>query len=333
VRLHLDLRPYRCPLHSPLHTCHGSWTHREGIILRLRDEEGNFGWGEVAPLDWFGTESQQTAWEYCQALTDHCTEAAIASIPDNLPACQFGLEAALETLSHPFSADFGDHRYGLGHLSFLLPAGQAALTAWHQPWQTGYRTFKWKIGTAALADELTWFNQLVRQLPPIAQLRLDANGGLDWDEACQWLEQCDRILHSPELHGQVEFLEQPLPTGQETATLALQRRFQTTIALDESVASVCALEALWQQGWRGIFVVKPAIAGSPRRLRRFCRLHPDAQIVWSSALETLVARWFILRHLLPGVPQTQRVLGFGTEQWFSGQWQQHTGITDLWQSL
>jgi len=40
----------------------------------------------------------------------------------------------------------------------------------------GYHTFKWKIGVAAIQDELKIFHKLLQALPMLAQLRLDANG-------------------------------------------------------------------------------------------------------------------------------------------------------------
>ncbi|UBF29418.1 hypothetical protein K9N68_17255 [Kovacikia minuta CCNUW1] len=67
------------------------------------------------------------------------------------------------------------------------------------------------------------------------------------------------------------------------------QRYRLPIALDESVTTVKDLQTCYEWGWRSIFVIKPAIAGSPNRLRQFCRSHPiDA--VFSTVFETAIGR-------------------------------------------
>jgi O-succinylbenzoate synthase len=350
MRYQLDFRIYHRPFRQPLLTNHGLWSDRRGIILRLASGEG-VGFGEIAPLSQFGGETVEQAWEFCQSLSGEMTLAAIASIPDHLPACQFGFEMAWEALktccqsiqsdewevnpdksaiapAHPGSSFQPTH-------SCLLPNGPTALHTWPTFWSQGYRTFKWKIGIADPQDEWQWFQQLIDQLPAGASLRLDANGGFTWDLACRWLDQCSTLLQSssqaqPDL-PQLEFLEQPLPASQVEAMLELSQRFPIPIALDESVATLRQLEDCYHQGWSGIFVVKAAIAGSPQRLRQFCQ-KPDVDIVWSSALETTIARQFILTQLIPSVPQQQRAIGFGVDHWFADNLHQMQN-EQIWQSL
>ena len=50
-------RAYRLPLRQPLRTAHGLWAEREGLIVRVEDESGRVGFGEIAPIEWFGTET------------------------------------------------------------------------------------------------------------------------------------------------------------------------------------------------------------------------------------------------------------------------------------
>jgi o-succinylbenzoate synthase len=53
----LEHRIYRRAFQAPVRTAHGSWTQREGILLRLRSQDGTVGFGEVAPIPDFGTET------------------------------------------------------------------------------------------------------------------------------------------------------------------------------------------------------------------------------------------------------------------------------------
>jgi o-succinylbenzoate synthase len=299
----LEFRSYRRPFRQPLKTAHGLWCLREGILLRLSDDEGRIGWGEIAPIAEFGTESMGQAIQFCRSLPSEITPELFSQIPSTLPACQFGLESAWETLVAIADPNRLDRP-----LSYLLPTGAVALLTWRSAWQAGFRTFKWKIGVAPINEELSLLEQLTATLPDGAKLRLDANGGLTPDQAVQWLTQTDR-------HPNIEFVEQPLPVDQMEALLKLSDRFSTPIALDESVTTVEQLEACVQQGWRGIFVVKPAIAGSPSRLRQLIGIN-HLDIVWSSVFETAIARQYIQKYLMPSVPDRGRAIGFGTQHWF-----------------
>jgi O-succinylbenzoate synthase len=156
---------------------------------------------------------------------------------------------------------------------------------------------------------------LMQILPAGSQLRLDANGGLTWDEANRWLELCDRLSNSPD-HAQIECVEQPLPVDQFEALLRLSQQYQTPIALDESVATLEQLQTCYQNGWRGIVVIKAAIAGFPSRLRHLCQTY-EIDRIWSSVFETAIARQFIFSHLIDVLPPCDRALGFGVRQWFT----------------
>ncbi len=346
MQYQVEFRRYQRQFRQPLVTAHGAWRDRHGIILRITDAAGRVGYGEIAPLEWFGTETLDQAWEFCQGLSgklksdesESCelesgepNAAAMFTISPTLPACQFGFEAAV--LSSQLGSCSQLHESdrhlvtSLPH-SALLPTGEAALQAWQSLWEQGARTFKWKIGVAPIQSELRRLTHLLQQLPNGVQLRLDANGGLMWNTACEWLEVCAD-------YPQIEFLEQPLPVGALDEMLELSDRYPTPLALDESVATLPQLEQCYQRGWRGIFVVKAAIAGSPALLRQFCQ-QPQVDVVWSSVFETAIARCYIEGCLIPSlIPlmSQQRPLGFGTRHWFTDNTLDQPDPEQLWQTL
>ncbi len=309
----VEFRPYRRRFKPPLVTSQGRWAERSGILLRLTTPTGPVGWGEIAPLEWFGTETWAQALAFCEQLAGKISPEAIGAIPDRLPACQFGFESAIAA---PVQTQIPPT------YSALLPPGMTALSSWPALWAQGYRTFKWKIGIAPIAQELSLLAQLLAQLPPAATMRLDANGGLTDQQAEQWLAAC---MGQP-----IEFLEQPLPAGEFAALLRLSQQFATPLALDESVATLADLKTCYEQGWRGIFVIKPAIVGSPARLRQFCRDYPiDA--VFSTVFETAIGRQAGL-HLAAALSQGQRAVGYGTGHWFDDRWDHDTvNFEHLWQ--
>jgi O-succinylbenzoate synthase len=102
--------------------------------------------------------------------------------------------------------------------------------------------------------------------------------------------------------------------------------YATAIALDESVATLAQLEACYQQGWRGIFVIKPSIAGSPKRLRQFCQAN-KIDAVFSSVFETVVGRQAVLR-LASELANNNRAVGFGVNHWFEQD--EETWLEQLW---
>lgn len=316
MRYRFEFRPYQRQFKQPLQTSHGSWDVREGIILRLTDETGQTSWGEIAPLSWFCSETLEQALDFCRQVPNEITAETIFSIPPALSACQFGFESTLRA--------GGDKITPSPHppltYSSLLPAGEAALNQWQTLWKQGYRTFKWKIGVASIQGELKIFHQLIQALPALAQLRLDANGGLTWQEANEWLRACDQEEVA------IEFLEQPLPVAHFDAMLELSDRYSTQLALDESVATLLQLQASYQQGWRGVFVIKPCIAGSPSHLRQFCHQH-QIDAVFSSVFETTIGRQAALK-LAAELSCNNRAVGFGINHWFDAD--DETWLEHLW---
>ena len=349
---HLEFRPYQFPLKKPLTTNYGSWSVREGIIIRLINELGRVNYGEIAPISWFGSETMAEALQFCQQLPSRITHEEIWTIPDRLPASQFGFGSAWENLEitpnslpnpeiipNPLAKGalnivppffLAKRRVSAGArgvpscYSYLLPTGIAALESWQLPWQQGYRTFKWKIGVEDCHQELDQLQQLVNLLPVGAKLRLDANGGLNLGQAKLWLGECDRLQQPT---AKIEFLEQPLPVENFRDLLILADRYDTPIALDESVATLGQLKTCYAQGWRGIFVIKPSIAGYGDRLREFCQNY-SLDAVFSSSLETAIGRNHALK-LAQELSNSDRALGFGVDHWL--EIDQETLIKQLWQ--
>ncbi|MEX0267830.1 o-succinylbenzoate synthase [Leptolyngbyaceae cyanobacterium UHCC 1019] len=333
-----QFQSYQRPFKHPLQTNHGTWKVREGILLQLIDSTGQVGSGEIAPLPWFGSETLEQALDFCRQLPAVIREPIIFDIPPTLPACKFGFEMAWEEVAsgewrvasgkdqvlgaksqvsgykeqslnsvlHPPYSILRTPSFGLLQ-SALLPAGEDALLTWKKRWEEGYRTFKWKIGVQALDVELALLARLAYELPKTARLRLDANGGLSLEATIAWLTVCDRL-------PMIEYLEQPLSPSQLTQMMELSKQHSTPLALDESVATLAHLQDCHTQGWRGIFVIKPAIAGSPHRLRQFFQTH-SIDAVFSSVFETEIGRQAGLR-LAAELGNRDRAMGYGTEHWF-----------------
>ncbi|BDA66404.1 O-succinylbenzoate synthase [Calothrix sp. PCC 7716] len=304
MKYQFTFQPYKRRFVHPVQTNHGVWEIREGIIVSLKQEDGQVGQGEIAPIPWFGSETLEQALEFCSSLPKEIDSELILSIPNTLPACQFGFETALTETPEPPSLQF----------SALLPAGNSAIDASIPLWQSGYRTFKWKIGVNPIDEELAIFDLLVQKIVqnlPNGAIRLDANTGLSLDESKLWLETCDKFMTNG---VNIEFIEQPLPPSQFEQMLELSASYNTLLALDESVATLQNLETCYLKGWRQIFVIKPLIIGSPSKLRQFCQQN-QIDVVFSSVFETHVGRTAALQ-LASELSHHNRAVGFGVNHWF-----------------
>ena len=299
--LNFQFQPYQNYFKQPLRTSHGVWRIREGIIINLTNSVGVTGRGEIAPLPWFGSETMAEAEKFCQQLGTTVTRQEIMTISDRLPCCQFAFESAYLALNS-FESSEGSHNLDF---CYLLPAGEKALNIW-QDFQHTVTTFKWKIGVLPLPAEIEILQQLVADLPPKVNLRLDANGGLDMPQARQLLSVTDNLKA-------IEFIEQPLAPDCLDKILQLSREYKTLLALDESVANFKQLQRVYRQGWRGIYVIKAAIMGYPSRTVEFCQ-NNQLDVVLSSVFETQVGRQTVLN--MARKLSHFRALGFGVKHWF-----------------
>ena len=294
---------YQRRFKQPLRTNHGIWQIREGIIISLMNRAGIIGKGEIAPLPWFGSETMSQAIEFCKQLGEAIAQKDIIAIPDTLPCCQFALESAWLNLN----CDRSDREINLVEdldYCYLLPAGKQALTTWQNIYRAKTAsTFKWKIGVYPLATELEILEQLIDTFPGEIKLRLDANGGLN-------LQQAKQLLSLTDILGAIEFIEQPLPPNNFADLLQLSQEYTTPLALDESIASFTQLQQAYQQEWQGVYIIKAAIMGFPLRLQEFCRDN-NLDVVFSSVFETDIGRNAVLE--MARKLNHTRAVGFGVQ--------------------
>ena len=291
----ITIKPYRRRFRQPLRTARGEWIWREGFLLRL-EQDGWLGYGEVAPIPEFGTETVAAAGDFLERLT----KQPDLPVPVDLPCCAFGLSAsgrngrsgaAVPTCDYPVSA--------------LLPAGKAGLPLALEKSAAGYRSLKWKIGVEAIDEEIATARTLLESLPAGVTLRLDANGSLSSAQLEQWLEFLGAF------YGKVDYLEQPLAIGEEAVMAQLMERSGIiAIALDESLNGLEGARWLEPGAWSGPLVIKSALMGDVAGLAK--KLEPVAgQVVLSSVFETGVGLENCLC-LADSLPRLTRPIGFDT---------------------
>lgn len=300
----ISLKPYQRRFQTPLRTAWGEWTIREGFILRV-EEDGRVGFGEVAPIPDFGTETVDAAGAFLEELV---LEPDLA-VPADFPCCTFGLSAAARDACPQASAQSrGRLRAAVPtkdyEVSALLPAGSAVHAIAAQKMASGYRCLKWKIGVESLKVELEHAAQLFRSLPTGVKLRLDANASLASEELKGWVEFLS------EHREQLDYLEQPLAVGEEARMAECMSDTGIPIALDESLNGTKGVQWLEADAWPGPLVIKASLMGDISELCE--RLRPLAeQVVISSVFETGIGLSNALS-LADALPGLSRPVGFDT---------------------
>lgn len=275
---------------QPLRTARGEWGRRDGFLLRVESESG-LGFGEVAPIPEFGTETFKAA----EAFLRRLVRDSALEVPDDLPCCAFALSAALHVAAHP-KRDYP--------VSALLPAGAAAVQIAEEKTDSGYQNLKWKIGIEPIGKEVVTCRSLLELLPPEVKLRLDANASLSLDDFEQWLEL---LVDFP---AQIDYLEQPLPCGEEASMAEAMEASGVPIALDESLNAADGIRFLEAGAWAGPLVIKAPLMGNVTVL--LSKLSPVAgQVVLSSVFETGVGLENVMA-LADALPELERPIGFDT---------------------
>jgi O-succinylbenzoate synthase len=289
-------RRYSLAFLQQVRTSHGVWAAREGLFVRIERPDGKVGFGEAAPIPWFGTESADDAEAYCRSLGSRVSAEAASQAPANLRALRSALACAIGG-----AAEAARHA-SLG-VAALLPAGRAALGQARPKADAGFRVFKLKVGVGSPADEMALLDDLIGALPTGSRFRLDANGAWDRRTAEKWLGYASE--------RPVEYVEQPVAArkGAEDYLLGLAADYPAPIALDESLAGEEDVGRWLDLGWRGYFVIKPSLMGDIRgALGALARAR--ARVVFSSALETGIGAQAALRHAFAW-PGRASSLGFG----------------------
>jgi L-alanine-DL-glutamate epimerase-like enolase superfamily enzyme len=212
---------------------------RQSVWVRLRDGDGNEGWGEAAATPYYGeTAGTVTAVlpRFQAALDDiaagdpfalESIEKAIAQAVGYNPAARSAVSAALHDLVgkrlgvpvwklwglDPASAPASSFTIGIDELEVMRAKVREA---------AGYPILKIKVGTARDEQILA----MIREEAPDAVVRVDANTA--WT-AKQAIRACDML----ESYG-VEFVEQPLPPADGEGLRLLRRRARLPIIADES---------------------------------------------------------------------------------------------------
>jgi o-succinylbenzoate synthase len=277
--------PYAIPFRRPIVTSHRRWDGREGVILEIETHGGRRGLGDVAPLPEFGTADAAACAAALAALAhklvgkavSDATSAFDAAVPDAVFA---PLRCAIETAC----LDIEGQASGMSIARLLVTDAPATVAvnaivsdehASTRAVAEGFRAIKLKIGAASQADDVARVAAVRRAIGPGVTLRLDANGAWREHEAIAFIRAA-----AP---SEIEFVEQPIASGDLAAMRRVRAAVSVPIAADEDVTSVDAARRIVTAGAADVLIVKPAVVGG---LRRACEIAAIAAAAGAEAVVT-----------------------------------------------
>jgi o-succinylbenzoate synthase len=288
----------------PSGTSRGVMTEKETWFIIL-EQNGKKGIGECGILRGLSIDDRSDYEEKLQwtCANIHLGKDQLWEALLEFPSIQFGVEMAFQSLvsENPFLLFPSEFTNGIKSLEIngLVWMGEEAFMKQQieEKLADGYKCIKLKIGAINFDKELQLL-RFIRQnfTPEQVEIRVDANGAFDLNEALNKLTQLSEfVLHS---------IEQPIQKNNTDSMAELCKITPFPIALDEEligVFSVAEKEALLQKIKPQYIILKPSFVGGFRGTQEWISLAEKYNIGWwiTSALESniglnAIAQWTYL---------------------------------------
>lgn len=275
----VDLYRYSVPLRREMHLAGRGIRRREGLLMRLRDEDGREGWGDAAPLPGFSRESLQD-------VTEAACRWKTAKLGAGPPSLAFAIDSALADLALPGARSQGATVRESVRVNGLVIDSDDVERRTMALLDGGYEVIKLKVGRRSVGEDVERVRRLADIIPPGVALRLDANRAWDLNSALQFVRQIEDL--------DIEYIEEPL---QDVSCLdAFCGRTSVPIALDETLREI-EPDQLAAYGFVSAVVLKPSLMGSESRYHACVRAAREigATVVLSGAFETGVGLRSLVR--------------------------------------
>ena len=277
----------------PLKSAVMDLTTRDVVFIKIFDG-ATAGFGEVAPLPQWGTESLLEA--ICllpvlaRSITDFespnkVTEISrisdkLASIFSFLPSLQFAFESALLDLICKSKKMTLEQLIGINQAAKINTAALIPDLPLFQKKElirdyvnNGYKTTKIKSGNNLdqLNELLNWSHENGFNLT----FRIDFNGSLKSED----IEQLEHIVNN----NSVQYIEQP--ERRKLSSQNFEKIYPFPAAIDEEIQSIKDLEVALKK-WDGFVIVKPSTFRSPIKIVNLLRQSKKKKVIISSSMDS-----------------------------------------------
>jgi len=239
----ITLRKVRLPLIRPYVLSYRTFDEFEPIIVEVRDDNGQVGWGEGHISPGSSSETREGGWAFCQqqaaAIAGRDTADAKAIVTGRMAESRVAATALLTAIEmlegHPLLSIADQAR-----LPLLTPFNSTSPrdigAEVEQRLEEGFRTFKIKVGKDADAD-LERVRAIQRAIAGRATMRLDANRAYAPADASRFAAALDP--------SGIELFEQPCAAEDWDANAAVAKVSTVPIMLDEPI---CGLDDIERAG-------------------------------------------------------------------------------------
>ncbi len=310
---------YSIGLISPVKLA-GTLLHkRDGLILRITNERGQFGFGEIAPLPGFSRETLGVAESEIKSIGNLCSDNFSTfdlreSIAGSLPSVRFGVESALIDIE----AKTKNVRIcellvksplkSISVNGLLTGTPEEILKRAAEYYRTGYKAVKLKVGSKNVNDDIEITKQVQKTIGDKILLRLDANRAWNIDEArkfCEAVRDCN-----------IDYLEEPLSDSNSLVEVLKGNLLAVPVALDETTREIAPEELSKFESVKAI-VLKPTLLGLERALQFAQKAH-----VWG--ITPVIGSSFesglglsLLAHIAAAVNSDDVPAGLDTYSWLA----------------
>lgn len=222
-----------------------SGQQRFGALLKIIDEKGNSGWGDVAPLPKWSTETLEQSLSQLQQKKAEIlnTDWTLQNYEQNFlrlslfPSVIFGLESALLSILSPLTP------FSVPTSALFMGSPQEILEQARARQSEGFLSAKLKVGNLSFDDAA----YVIHQLKDKFNLRIDVNRAWETADSLRFFSQF--------ANDAFDYVEEPFKNPHDLI------QFQHPLAVDESFPqdlSLTQLEALPQLK---ALIYKPTIQG------------------------------------------------------------------------
>lgn len=232
-----SLHPYETPLTTG--------QIRQGIFINIIDDEGNSGWGEIAPLPKWSYETlndslQQLKEKQQEIMKVNWTASnclkQIGKL-NLLPSLSFGLESALLSILIPLP------EYSVSSSALLMGSPKEIMHQAEERHKEGYVSAKLKVSNLNF-DEAS---QIIHHLKNKFHLRIDVNRAWKTSESLQFFKQFPL--------NTFDYVEEPFQNPHDLV------QFPHPLAVDESFSKDLTLEHLESFPTLKALIYKPTMQG------------------------------------------------------------------------
>jgi len=284
-----ESNPFAIRLKKPFKNSNVEITKRQGFIIKITDENGNTGLGEVAPFPGLSKETFESVIpivkELGRKLIGSELDSNVFRSLEEYPSVQFGITQALHSifiLRDGFNPQWKiNSSISVNGIIGMISKSEAVIMT-KELVAAGFKTIKIKVGRENIEDDLDIVKSISKNLGDDIQFRLDANG--------KW--NIEKTLYAVERLGgiNIEYLEQPVKSSNEL--IELSKKSKMPIAADESIGNSDDVKKLLAESDIQYFVLKPSIMGDITEVINLIKLIEAAErnVIISSAFESSIGR-------------------------------------------